>query len=266
MVLVSDQAVLAGTSAHFDYSFYQKVLHDNLDERGLVNYSQLKAEGTSLSAHLQQLARVSPENQPELFRTKQSQLAYWLNTYNAFVLKAVVDSYPTRSVRSIKYFYGFFWRIKFEAGGRTYTLRHIENEIIRKQYGDPRVHFVLVFASVGCPRLWPEVFVPEKLDAQLEAATRAFINENRNVRIDPAQGRLWLSKIFARSWYEGDFLYWYSQKFPGSRPTIRDYLKLYLSPERKRLLETLPDSKPLYFDHDWSLNDQALYSSGHAGL
>ena len=245
----------------FDYSFFGKTLQSYVDDRGLVDYRKLKSAGVELRAFVQQLAKVSPENHPEIFATREARLAYWVNAYNAFALKGVVDSYPTRSIHSSKTIYGFlfFRRLKFEAGGRKYTLNHIENEIIRKQYQDPRVHFALVSASMGCPRLSREPFLPERLQEQLDVAARVFIGESRNVQVDLAAGKIFLSKIFAPSWYEGDFLFWYLVKFPGSKPGIQDYLRLYLSADRKRLLETNPSLKREYIEYDWSLNDQTLY-------
>jgi hypothetical protein len=251
--------LMASNSVSFDYSLYAETLKTYVNQSGLVNYQKLKSAGAELRAFVQQLAKTSPENHPEIFPTRETQLAYWINAYNAFALKGVADNYPTKSIRSIKYLYGFFWRIKFEAGRRKYTLRHIENEIIRKRYQDPRIHFTLVYASMGCPRLRQEPFLPERLSEQLDEVARSFIEEDRNVRIDGTAGRLWLSRIFAPSWYEGDFLYWYSMKFPGSKPEIRNYLALYLSADRKQLLDTHPHLKTEYLDFDWSLNDQALH-------
>ena len=261
VLCLSPSMSVASNSVSFDYSLYAEALKTYVDPSGLVNYKKLKSNGAELRAFVQQLARTSPENHPEIFPTRETQLAYWINAYNAFALKGVVDNYPTKSVRSIKYVYGFFWRIKFESGRQKYTLRHIENEIIRKRYQDPRIHFTLVYASMGCPRLRREPFLPNHLNEQLDEVARSFIGEARNVRIEGEEGRLQLSKIFAPSWYEGDFLYWYSLKFPGSRPAIRNYLALYLSADRKQWLEAHPYLKTEYIDFDWSLNDQALHSA-----
>ena len=260
-------SLMGANVVSFVYSFYATTLQSYVDDRGMVDYRKLKSAGVELRAFIQELAKMSPENHPEIFPTRETRLAYWINAYNAFVLKGVMDSYPTRSVRSSKTLYGylFFRRLKFETGGRKYTLNHIENEIIRKQYQDPLVHFALVSASMGCARLSRDPFLPEHLQDQLNAAARMFIGDNRNVRVDPAAGKILLSKLFAPSWYEGDFLYWYSVHFPGSKPSIQDYLKLYLSPDRKRLLEANPLLKREYIDYDWSLNDQALYSAPSVG-
>ncbi|HVN83051.1 MAG TPA: DUF547 domain-containing protein [Terriglobia bacterium] len=251
--------LMASTPIPFDYSLYAETLKTYVDQNGLVNYQRLKSAGAELRAFVQQLAKTSPENHPEIFPNRETQLAYWINAYNAFALKGVTDNYPTKSIRSIKYLYGFFWRMKFETGRRKYTLRHIENEIIRKRYQDPRIHFTLVYASMGCPRLRREPFLPERLSEQLDDGARSFIEETQNVQIDETDGKLRLSKIFAPSWYEGDFLYWYSLKHPGSKPEIRNYLALYLSSGRKKLLEAHPNLKTEYLDFDWSLNDQALH-------
>ncbi len=244
-------------SGGFDHSLYRQVLQRFVDDEGRVNYQDLKSNDAALKAYVEKLGNESPENHPELFSSRESQLAYWIDAYNALAIKGVVDHYPTRSVRDVKMFFGFFYRIYYTVGRHRYNLTYIENEIIRKRYQEPRVHFVLVCASVSCPKLQREPFVGEKLEEQLELAARFFINEERNVRLDLAKKRLWLSMIFAPGrWYETDFLTWLAGKSPRRKPVIEDYLRIYLSPERQRILNSNPGLSHRYFEYDWSLNEQ----------
>ncbi|MEW6734934.1 MAG: DUF547 domain-containing protein [Acidobacteriota bacterium] len=252
IILVAALPVQAG-SEKFDHSLFDHVLRQFVDARGYVNYTALKAQRGELDAYIEMLARTSPTNVPTLFPDRAARLAYWINAYNAFVLRGVIDNYPTDSVRDIYALYGFFWRLKFVTGGEKISLRKLENEIIRKQFSEPRIHFAIVCASEGCPRLANEAYFPERLEEQLQAQAHKFINEERNVRIDEQQNRLYLSKIF--DWFENDFLH----VLPGKERErkITDYLKRYLSPTRQQALARLSTLRIEYIDYDWRINDQA---------
>lgn len=236
----------------FDHSVFHNVLQKYVNEFGYVDYAKLKSNRIELDSYIEALAQVSPNSSPSLFPDKNSKLAYWINAYNAFTLRGVIDNYPTKSVRDIHALYGFFWRIKFNAGGKKMSLRALENEIIRK-FDEPRIHFAIVCASEGCPRLSREAYVAERLDAQLEAQAQKFINEERNVRIDTKTNTLHMSKIF--DWFAEDFLV----TLPGEKDKkqVTKYLKPYLSYSRRQTLEGLKNIKIEYTEYDWRMNDQA---------
>jgi hypothetical protein len=142
------------------------------------------------------------------------------------------------------------------------TLRSLENDILRKHFGEPRIHFAINCASISCPPLAREVYRPGALEEQLERATREFINDEREVMIDTPRNRLVLSKIF--DWYKSDF----AEAIPGAASEdagLIDYLKRYLTPERRRALERLSNPKIEYLDYDWGLNEQAASRSRAAG-
>jgi hypothetical protein len=215
-----------------------------------VDYAGLKARPDDLNAYVALLGRISPVSHPDHFPARVDSLAYWINAYNAFVLKGVVDHYPVKSVRDIKALFGFFSRTGFTAGGRTCTLNDIEHETLRKVFQDPRIHAAINCASVGCPRLPQRAFWPQGLDARLEEEIRFFIREPRNVRIDRTEPALHLSEIFK----------WYAEDFTGSRGVkearITDCLMPYLPEEDRTFLKAHPDLKIRYIDYDWALNDQ----------
>jgi len=128
---------------------------------------------------VEQIASRSPVSHPQVFSTRDSQLAYWINAYNALVIKAVVENWPTKSVRNLGKLYSFFWARKFVAGGKEYTLNNIE-DILRKKLVEPRIHFAIVCASNSCPRLQREAYTPENAERLLDEAARFYVNEPRN--------------------------------------------------------------------------------------
>src|SRR5205807_2470609 len=165
----------------FDHSAWQRVLTQFVNERGEVNYASLKQNSADLDTYAAVLAQDSPDSSPALFPTRDAELAYWINAYNACVLKGVIDHYPTRSVLAIKSPYGFFLRLRYRLGGKSLTLYTLENKIIRKRYQDPRVHFALNCASRGCPRLPQQVFEGATLDRVLDEKAREFIADPKKV-------------------------------------------------------------------------------------
>ncbi|MSS73607.1 MAG: DUF547 domain-containing protein [Candidatus Latescibacteria bacterium] len=231
-----------------------RVLRTFVDAQGRVDYAGLKARPDDLNAYVALLNRVSPASHPDRFPTRADSLAYWINAYNAFALRGVVEHYPAQSVRDIKTLFGFFSRTDFTAGGRTCTLNHIERDILQKTFQDPRIHAAINCASLGCPRLPRRAFRPQDLDARLEEEMRFFIREPRNVRIDRGAPALGLSEIF--KWYEEDFIGWYRRTKGVQAARITDYLSPYLPEEDRAFLKAHPEIKIRYIDYDWGLNDQ----------
>ena len=254
-LLVSTGAV-AQLAPPFSHHLLDEVLRTHVDSVGMVDYGRLEAARTSLDAYVDSLRRTSPRNAPERFATKAHELAYWINAYNAFVLRGVVDAYPVDSVRDIALLNGFFSRMEFIAGEQRLTLNDIENRIIRPVYREPRVHFAINCGAVSCPPLAPRAFEGDDLDRQLEKALQDFARNPKYTRLTP-DGQLRLSKIL--EWYGQDFIEW----FPRDRdpvppsPTIADYLLPYLPAEVAEYVRQHPDL-PIVFDkYDWGLNEQA---------
>ncbi len=241
--------------ASFDYTPLERVLLAYVDDAGFVNYTALKQNRADLDQVIQQMARVSPANTAQLFPTRETQLAHWINAYNALVLGTVADHYPVSSITKIGAIpFGAFFIKRVELGGKKLTLRSLENQVIREGFHDARIHFAINCASRSCPPLARHVYRPEMLDRQLDAAARAFINDNRQVTLDEAGHRIVLSKIF--DWYASDFKAADAARFHRNG-TVLSYLELYLSPERREILEKLSGAKVSYHDYDWGLNDQA---------
>ena len=234
----------------FDHSVWDRLLKTYVSESGEVDYAALKADRADLDEYVSRLGESSPTNRPEQFPDTAAELAYWLNAYNALVIRGVVDNYPTHSVTRLGYLYGFFRRKDYIAGGTRLSLKHIEDKIIRQQFGDPRIHFGLVCASISCPLLPREAFTNELLDEQLERLARQFINDRQNVTIRAGSREVWLNKIF--DWYKKDFE---EPKEPGGRrQTLLDYLRRYLQEDTLKVLEGVKKPKIKYYSYNWDLN------------
>ena len=223
----------------FSHELFNQVLQEHVNKKGQVNYTKLKANPEKLERYLDLLAVANPT---EL--SYNAQLAFWVNAYNALVIKGVIDHYPTTSVRKVKWFGGFFYRLKFQVAGKTYTLNQIEHDIIRTEFVDPRIHFVLVCASTSCPPLENTVFSAETIEERLEIATFNFVENPNQVKIDRAKRSVHLSKIF--KWYEDDF----REGYDGVADFLADYLPL-----EDADFVSADDIKFHYLDYDWTLND-----------
>ncbi len=230
----------AAEGAAFSHNLFDQVLREHVDENGQVNYAKLKANPEKFEAYLDLLAVAKPAE-----GSYNAQLAFWINAYNALVIKGVIDRYPTTSVRKVKWFNGFFTRLKFQVAGKTYTLNQIEHDVIREEFVDPRVHFALVCASRSCPPLENRAFSAETVEEHLEALTFSFIRNSEQVRIDKAKRRVYLSKIFK----------WYADDFKEGYTSVKDFLLDYLSLEDAEFLSST-DIKFHYLNYDWTLNDQ----------
>jgi len=243
----------AAEPAPFDYSAYARVLAEYVTPEGQVRYADLKANPKDLNIFLRQLKNLSPASHPERFPGPEAGMAYWINAYNAFTLHAVVEAYPVKSVRDVKFGFGFlfFKRAKFVAGGKAYSLDDIEHGILRRQFNDPRIHFAVNCASTSCPPLQRQPFTPERLSEQLEQAARQFIGAQENVWM--RGDVLFLSSVF--DWYGEDFEKWLARQ--GTRqPTVVDYVTRYLAePVAERLRREKPRVE--FYAYDWTLNDAA---------
>lgn len=186
----------------FDYTAWQALLTQRVSEIGEVDYAAIKADRKQLDAVLARIAETSPVKDPGRFPKRQDQLAFWINAYNALMIDATVQKYPLKSVKNIGLPYSVFRRKDHTVGGQKMSLDNIEHDILRGQMQESRVHFALVCASVSCPVLQNKVYLPETVNAQLDAAARQFLCERRNFEL--AGNTLYLSKIF--DWYGKDFV------------------------------------------------------------
>lgn len=218
-----------------DYALWADVLAKHVNAQGRFDYEGLMKDRTSFDRFISQVenADLSQLNMDE-------KKAFWINAYNALTIKVILEHYPVRSIREINF--GLVWNVDRKAAGGKKSLGDIEHKILRP-LGDPRIHFAINCASVGCPKLPNKPFYPETLDEQLDLEARRFINDPEKVHIDRKNNVLFHSAIF--SWFKKDFL--------KNSPDLGAYIQLYINDADKAYIQAnQPGLKKL--DYDWSLN------------
>lgn len=215
-----------------DDALWADLLKRYVNEAGEVDYRGFLADSTRLNTYLSSLTGCPPPTTA----THAEQLAFWINAYNAFTIKLIVQHYPLASIRNIRKV-GSVWDMKFfRIGDETMSLNQIEHQILRKRFREPRIHFAIVCASYSCPILRNEPYTALKLEQQLEEQAIRFINDATKNRI--TTDRLQLSSIF--KWFEKDFM---------ETGTLVGFIRKFSSTD----LSEKP--KVSYLVYDWSLNE-----------
>lgn len=214
-----------------------------------VDYAALKAGPENLEKYLQSLSAVSRKEFDAW--TADQQLAFLINAYNAFTLKLIIDHYPVESIKNIGRFWQKPWRIRFfRLLEEEMHLDQVEHDIIRKPgaYDDPRIHFAVNCAAVGCPALRDRAFTGDQLEKQLDDSTRRFLRDRTRNYFDVDAGVLQVSSIFR--WYREDF---------ETAGTLSEWLARYADdladnePHRKQIRASVPVK---FLDYDWKLNER----------
>lgn len=232
----------AAAAPEFDHQHhrYAEVLRRSVSG-GLVDYRYLHDHPEELDRYLDELA-ATPERAFELW-TLPERLSFLINLYNATVLKMVAGKYPVSSFKRVAGFFGDPWdEPTVRLFGSRITLGILRDNILRRFYAEPAIHFALCSAAAGGPNLRGEPYVPDRLFDQLENQLRQFLSDSRRNRFDSGRNRIYLSPVFR--WYEADFA-----KRSGS---VLVYLRPYL-PEGFG-----PDVSIRYEDFDWSLNERPM--------
>lgn len=218
--------------AQVDAAPWQRVLSGYVTRDGGVRYAALRANEADRAA-LERYVRAIAEAEPDGW-SRNAQLAFYLNAYNALVVHAVLEHWPIESVQGVP---GFFDRERHRVAGRAMTLNQLENEVIRRRFDEPRIHFALNCASASCPPLSRRAFEASSLDRRLAALTRAFVRRTTRVTGDAVR----VSRIFE----------WYGEDFEDVRAFVASRLA-----ERDRA-GARDEGRPLRFDpYDWDLNDR----------
>ncbi|GAA3997653.1 DUF547 domain-containing protein [Hymenobacter fastidiosus] len=209
-------------------------LRQYVSPEGNVNYKALKARPAALQTLLRQVKTFNAKA-----ATAAERKAFYLNAYNLTVIGAVVERYPLQSVMKVP---GFFDKNLYLVAGEKLTLNNLEATRLRQPYNDPRIHFALVCAAVGCPRLSREAYAPATLDAQLTAQARRVLTNPEFIRVDAGAKKVLVSEIF--KWYADDFK-------AGGKATVA-YINQF------RGAQPIPAGFTTdYYAYDWTLNDQA---------
>lgn len=244
VVLVPRQAFTQAPPT-FDHSAFHRLLGAHVSDEGLVDYAAF-SPAPELRDYLESLATAELEDLPA-----EERLALWINAYNAYTIELILRHGERESIRNINRILGLFagkgpWKERFATvAGRTYTLDEIEHEIIRKRFDEPRIHFALVCAAMGCPPLRREAYVGSRLDVQLDEQARRFLTASpAKNQIDVAARVVYLSPIFD----------WYRDDFPAGTAGLGRYLARHIPPGPERTLLESGDFEVRHTEYDWSLN------------
>jgi len=200
-----------------DHSAWDQILVLNVTDDGLVDYDGVTNDIVVFYKY---------------FRYKEEKLAYWLNVYNATVLKMIIDEYPITSINQLE----DPWKRKaFKSKNVRYSLDDIEHSILRK-FGDPRIHFLLNCGSMSSPRLWNRAYTSTNIEYALEERTKEFINDPQRNQINSKTVRI--SQLF--EWYEKDFT--------SNHGDVIDFINQYAN------TPIIKSIKKKYVTYDWNLN------------
>jgi hypothetical protein len=212
-----------------------QVLEQCVRSDGTVSFAALTKVRGNLNRYLVHVAETSPMNRPKSFATDAERLAYYINSFHGLLLSGLLELGPATS--STGDAQRKVLKKKFVIGGEDMSLSNYLDKVIRKA-GDPRVHFAISRITVGSPRLRPEPYSADDLDSELETAARAFLGSDDHVRVDSAEGIVYVSGIL--KWYEKDFV------GDGENAQLIEYINRYRD-------EPVPsDLKLKFIDHDWT--------------
>lgn len=214
-------------SQNIEHPAWDAFLKEYVANNGQVNYKTIAANKGQLNSYLNELVK----NQPQSNWSNNEKMAYYINAYNAYTIKLIVDNYPLKSIKDIP----SPWDKKFiPLNGKLESLNHIEHDILRKM-GDARIHFAINCASVSCPKLLNEAFTSENLNEQLDEVATDFINNPQKNKL--YKNAISISKIF--DWFKKDF------EQNGS-------LIAFLNRYSRTAID--PKAKISHLEYDWNLN------------
>ena len=235
-------AAQARAAPKVDNRLYAELLTQHTRD-GLVDYASFKKEHSKLKEYLVYLAGINPDD-----LSRDDAFAYYINLYNAATIDLILENYP--GITSIKDIGGFFnnpWKIEFiTLKGEKVHLDHVEHEILRPTYKDPRLHFAVNCASLGCPPLHDKPFEGNTLEATLDELTRRNMSDPAHTRLDGET--LYVSKVF--DWFGEDW---------GKKEDKIAFVRKYSTREQAAEIDQLGGSLDLkYSEWDWTLNDPGL--------
>lgn len=199
------------------------------------------ADRQALDAYIARLAAM-----PITHFNRDEQLAYWINLYNALTVKVILEYYPVASIRDIDLTPGLLsdgpWDRKLiRIGKHAVSLNDIEHRILRPIWLDPRIHYAVNCASIGCPNLQPDAFTAANAKTLLTQAAVEYINDPRGVRV--LNNKLVISKIYL----------WFAEDFGATRDNIFAHLRRYARPDLAQHIRL--DTEIADYEYDWALND-----------
>jgi len=253
--------------APFDHGhrIFNDLLKENVDD-SKVDYKGFINSKEEFIKYLDSLGDVT--EQQYLSWTSEQRLAFWINAYNAFTVKAIIDNYPIkRSFTLVGIFYapknsilqipGVWKKLQFQAVGQNVTLDHIEHGILRKEFNEPRIHAAINCASISCPDLRNEAYIADKIENQLSDASAKCVNSpTKGVHIDKENKKIKVSKIF--KWFGKDFFKNYNMNEFNVRSDKENgtlgFIYKYINDDEKEYVLN-GDYKLKYLSYDWGLNE-----------
>lgn len=232
-----------------DHSIFTKLMKQ-YNFNGNLNYKGLTEE-SKLNEYLSILSKTNPD----ALENDQEKIAFWINVYNAFTIKAIVDNYPVESINDLHtggriighIFSTTIWDDDFIlVNNQKYSLNDVEHKILRKKFKEPRIHFAIVCASISCPNLRNEAFIASKLEAQLQDQANLFFNDETKNRFDIKNNTAYLSKI----------LDWFEEDFGENDEEILLFVSKYVNPKLSlEIKQNIGEWEIEYLDYNWNLND-----------
>jgi len=244
-------SVPAGQQVSLDqisHAAWDGLLLKYCDSQGFVNYQawhKSKTDQQSLNNYLSHLSKANP-SRPS---TPAAKLAFWINAYNAVTIKGILREYPTTSIRNhtAKLFgYNIWDDLLLQVGDQTYSLNQMEHEVLRKM-GEPRVHFAIVCASIGCPPLLNQAYSAENIENQLTFNTKRFFADREKFRYQTNRNSIEVSPI----------LKWFAEDFGTDQAAQLRTIAPYLPDQPAQKLAANGKATVSYLSYDWDLNDQA---------
>ena len=210
------------------HQVWDELLRKYVNASGKVNYGGFKNDKAKLQTYLNLLKN----NPPQSNWPRNKAMAFWINAYNAFTIKLIVDNYPVSSITKLDG--GKPWDRKWiKIGEKTYSLNNIENDILRPKYKDARIHFAVNCAAKSCPPILNRAWTADNLNRNFEKQAKAFINDQNFNKI--AVKKIQISKIF--EWYASDF------------GNLIDYLNKYSNTKINS------NARVEYLEYNWDLNN-----------
>jgi hypothetical protein len=238
-------AAQAGDTAAYDQLLARYVVasYDGVNRVRYGAWHASQGDMRALDAYVASLERDPPSG-----LTREEQLAYWINLYNAVTLQIILENYPVDSIRDIRSrtldprgLLGPWRTQRVTVEGRRLTLDQIEHAILRREFDEPRIHYAINCASIGCPNLKASAWRAETLNADLDAAARGYINHRRGVSV-ASNGRVTASRIYQ----------WFAADFGGSEARVLEHMRHYAAPALRARLDGADDISR--YAYDWSLN------------
>ena len=219
--------------------------HSNFDmllkkyvKNGMVDYKGIKTEEEKLNLYLNELSLVSLKEYSSF--SKEEKLSFLINAYNAFTIKLILDNYPLTSIRKIGFLPGAAWKTDFfSLLGEKRNIDWIEHSKLRVDFEEPKIHFAIVCASIGCPPLASTAYIPKTLNSQLQSSMEIFLADKSKNKYDSSINTLFISKIF--DWFSGDFT---------KNSSLISFIKSGMK------IEIPEDAKIKYTDYNWNLNEK----------